>query len=95
VSLHRHLVEDGLGDVVVAEPIDGSFGVRELVQEVPVVLGGKSPRLGVDGFRVVHQVTRTSLRFYQSDLFRARGRRHDCREWQAQKPSEVCFRDGR
>src|SRR5699024_12027259 len=42
VRFERHLVEDRLGDVVVAPPVRGSFGIRELVHVVPAVLRGEA-----------------------------------------------------
>ena len=47
MPLVGQLLEDRLGDVVVATPVGGPFGVGELVHVVAAGLGGQPPRLVV------------------------------------------------
>ena len=89
MSLHRHLAEDRLRDVVVAAPVGRALCEGELVEEVSVALGREPVRLVVHGRRVVDQVTRRSLRLDQRDLLGAGGGRHDGDERQAEEAREV------
>jgi hypothetical protein len=59
--LVAHLDEDRFGDVVVAAPIGGSFGVGELIQTVPVGLLGNPFGLGVDVARALHEMATAAL----------------------------------
>jgi hypothetical protein len=56
VRFQRQLLEDRLGDVVVAPPVGGPLGVAELVQVVPAALVGQPVRLDVHLARVVDHV---------------------------------------
>ena len=74
MPLQRQLLEDRLGDVVVAAPVGGPLGVGELVEVVPAGLVGQPPRLVVDRRRVVDQVAAAALELDQRDLLRRRRR---------------------
>ncbi len=56
-----HLLEDRLGDVVVAAPVGGPLGVGELVQIVSAGLLGQPLRLGVDLRRFRHEMATAAL----------------------------------
>jgi hypothetical protein len=44
VQFEGHLGQRRFGDVVVAAPVGGPLGVRELVEKVPIELGGEPGR---------------------------------------------------
>ncbi|SHV07137.1 Uncharacterised protein [Mycobacteroides abscessus subsp. abscessus] len=56
-----HLGKDRLGDVVVAAPVGGSFGIGELVQIVATGLVGEPLRLGVHLLRFIDEMTTATL----------------------------------
>src|SRR5262249_55179683 len=89
VPLQLHLVEDRLGDVVVAAPVGGAFSERELVEVVAGALVGETAGLVVDGGGVVDQVAGASLGLDQGDLLLTGGGGHDRDERQPQEPGEV------
>src|SRR5690606_1124360 len=70
VGLQAHLGVDALGDVVVAAPVGGPFGVGELVHVVPAALGGQPRRLGVHLRRPVDEMAAAALGLDQGDLAR-------------------------
>jgi hypothetical protein len=57
-----------LGDVVVAAPVGGAFGVGELVQVVAAGLPGDALGFGIDLSRVLHEMATAALCFDQSHL---------------------------
>ena len=59
--LLAHLVEDRLGDVVVAAPVGGPLGVGELVEVVPAGLLGQPLGLGVHLRRLGHEMATAAL----------------------------------
>ena len=71
VPLARHLLEDRLGDVVVAAPVGGPLGIGELVEVVAAALVGQPARHVVDLAGVVDEVALAALALDQGDLLRA------------------------
>ena len=61
MRLLAHLLEDRLGDVVVAAPVGGALGVGELVQIVPAGLLGQPLRLGVHLRRLRDEMATAAL----------------------------------
>ena len=59
--LFVHLLEDRLGDVVVAAPVGGPLGVGELVEVVPAGLLGETFGLGVHLRRLGHEMATATL----------------------------------
>ena len=95
VSLHRHLVEDRLGDVVVAPPVGRTLRVGELIEEIATGFVRKPTRLVVHRCRVVNEMARPSVRLDQRNLLGAGRRRHDGDVRQLQEPREVRLGDRR
>ncbi len=95
ITLERHLLEDRFGDVVVAAPVRGSFGERELVE---VETTG---RLGQPGGHRVHrgwvidEVAAATFPLDERDLLGAHRPRHHGDERQTQHPGEVGLADRR
>ena len=75
--LLRHLLEDRLGDVVVAAPVGGALGIRELVHVVAAELArpGAAPRHTFR--RAVDEMAFAAIEGDLRDLFgRGRARHH-------------------
>jgi hypothetical protein len=89
VTLVSHLLEDRLGDVVVAAPVRGPLGERELVEVVTGRRVGDGPRRVVYGGRVVDEVTGSALALDEGDLLGAGRPGHHRDERQSQHPCEV------
>ncbi len=89
VPLPGHLLEDRLGDVVVAAPVGGPLGEGELVQVVPAALLGQLPGDLVDLARVVDEVALPALALDEGDLLGAGRAHHDGDERQPEHPREV------
>jgi hypothetical protein len=71
VRFQGHLGQRRFGDVVVAPPVRGPLGIGELVEEVPVQLGGELGGDLGDGCRVLDEVASAALPLDQRDLGRA------------------------
>ena len=95
MAFQRHLLEDRLGDVVVAPPVGGPLGVRELIDVQTTALRREPRRFGVDGRGVGDDVAPTSLLLDQGQLLRRDGRRDDGDEGQVEHASEVRLADRR
>ena len=95
VGLPAHLLEDRLGDVVVASPVGGALGVGELVHVVAAHVLGQLLRDGIHGRPVIHQVTAAALGLDERDLVGGGGGRHDRHEGQPEQAREVRLRDRR
>ncbi len=61
MRLFAHLLEDRLGDVVVAAPVGRALGVGELIQVVPAGLLGQPLRFGVHLRRLGHEMATAAL----------------------------------
>ncbi|SLG99966.1 Uncharacterised protein [Mycobacteroides abscessus subsp. abscessus] len=89
MGLQPQLVVDALGDVVVAAPVGGPFGVGELVHVVPAALGRQARGLGVHLRRASHEVTAAALGLDQRDLLRRGIRRHHRDEIESEQLGEI------
>ena len=95
VRLGDQLLEDRLGDVVVAAPVGGALGVGELVEVVPAQLVGEAAGDLVDGACGSHQLAAAAFALDQGELVGA-GRAGDHRhERQPEQPGEVRLADRR
>ncbi len=92
LGLGLHLLEDALGDVVVAAPVGRPFGIGELVQVVAAALVRQvvCDRRRSPG--VVDEMARAAEALDRVDLLRAGRARHDRDEGQAQQPREIGLR---
>src|SRR5690606_19113580 len=88
------LTEHALGDVVVAAPVGGPLGERELVQVVTAALRRQSARLGRDLRCQRDEVAAAAVELDEVDLLLARRPGHDRHERQAEHPREVGLGDG-
>ncbi len=95
VPLQPQLLVDGLGDVVVATPVGGAFGIGELVHVVPAGLGREGRRLLVQPAGVVDEVALATVEFDQAALLGAGGAGHHRDERHADQLREVRLRDSR
>lgn len=95
IPLHPQLLVDGLGDVVVAPPVGGTFGVGELVHVVAARLGREGRRLLVQPAGVVDEVALAAVEFDQAALLRAGGPGHHRDERHTDQLREVRLGDGR
>jgi hypothetical protein len=91
----RELRVDRLGDVVVAAPVGGPLGVRELVQKMPAQVGGQPARGRHHGGRIRDEVALRSLELDERDLLRRRLLRHHRDERQPEHAREVRLADRR
>src|SRR5690606_706953 len=94
VELARHLAEDAFGDVVVAAPVGGALGVRELVQIIPVGLVGDGLGSTVDFAGVVDEMAAAAEALDGLDLLPAGRTGHHGHERQAEQAGEVGLRHG-
>ncbi len=91
MRLGLHLLEDGLGDVVVRPPVGGALGVGELVHEMAPALLRQSPGNFVDLGRLRDEMAAPTLELDRGDLVGRRRRRHHGDEGQAEQTREVGF----
>jgi hypothetical protein len=89
VRLQLQLLEDRLGDVVVAPPVGGALGVGELVEVVPAAPVGQALGLGVHVRAVLHEVAARPVPLDERHLLRAGRARHDRHERHPDQPREV------
>ena len=89
VRLFSHLLEDGLGDVVVGAPVGGAFGVGELVHEVAAGLARKPFRFAVQVAGALHQMAAATMKFDGGNLFRRGAGRDHRDERQPQQTGEI------
>ncbi len=89
VAFALHLHEHALGDVVVAAPVRGPFGIGELVHVVPAGVGSDRARRVVHLGRVVHEVAAAAVELDLRHLFHRGAARHHRHEGQAQQPCEI------
>jgi hypothetical protein len=85
----RHLAENAVGDIVVAAPIGGAFGIGELVHVMAAQLLGQTRGLAVNRARAVRIVALPAQRLDGGDFFRRRAARHHRDKGQAQHPRKV------
>lgn len=87
--LQLHLIEYGLGDIVVASPVRRSLGIGELVHEVAAELIREAVAFRDHLRRILHQAAFASVELDQPDLLGRCGRWHDRDERQADQPGEI------
>ena len=92
MALAGQLLENRLGDVVVAAPVRGTLRVGELVHEQASAGASQSVRLRIDRRGVLDQMTAPTLELDQCDLARTRRRGHDCDERQPKQAREIRLR---
>ena len=91
--LAAQLIKYRLGDVVVAPPVGGPFGVSELVEVVPAAARRKISRDLVDRCRILDERALPTVELDQLDLLLYGRCRHHSHERHIDQPGEIGLAD--